>query len=43
MLKVIPHSQQHFMTVRTTIFLNEGDQVSVTNILFEQNNIWFGN
>ena len=23
-------------------FLNEGDQVSVSSILFEQNNIWFG-
>lgn len=27
---------------KTNYFLGEGDQVSVSSILFEQNNIWFG-
>lgn len=31
-----------FYDSKNNNFLNEGDQVSITSILFEQNNIWFG-
>lgn len=31
-----------FYNSKNNNFLNEGDQVSVSNILFEQKNIWFG-
>ncbi|MDX1699300.1 MAG: hypothetical protein R3250_01720 [Melioribacteraceae bacterium] len=31
-----------YYSSKNNYFLNSGDQVSITSILFEQNNIWFG-
>jgi ligand-binding sensor domain-containing protein len=41
-VKSNPNFETTYFDSKNNYFLNEGDQVSVSSILFEQDNIWFG-